>query len=82
MNRGWLNEKITLDYLFSHDPSNSPNSPKVYEGFGKIKDTAFLKMFASKYYPDIKIYSINPVGLKGLFKDIYTDEYKASLQSE
>lgn len=37
---------------------------------------ARFKMFARQYYPDTEIISINPVGLKGLFKDIYTDEYK------
>lgn len=29
-----------------------------------------FKLFAHKYYPDIEIISINPVGLKGLFKDM------------
>ena len=32
-----------------------------------------LKDFANNYYPDTEIISINPVGLKGIFKDIYTD---------
>ena len=40
---------------------------------------ARLKMFAKQYYPDTEIISINPVGLRGLFKDVYTEEYKASL---
>lgn len=31
-----------------------------------------MKEFASLYYPETEIISINPVGLKGLFKDIYT----------
>lgn len=30
-----------------------------------------FKKFANRYYPDIEIISINPVGLKGLFKDMY-----------
>jgi hypothetical protein len=30
-----------------------------------------FKHFQKTYYPDTKIYSINPVGLKGLFEDIY-----------
>ena len=34
-----------------------------------------LKNFASWYYPDIEIISVNPVGLKGLFKDVYTENY-------
>lgn len=32
-----------------------------------------LKRFAEIYYPDVEICSINPVGLKGLFKDYYTE---------
>jgi hypothetical protein len=35
-----------------------------------------LKKFAAQYYPDIEIISINPVGLKGLFRDFFTDENK------
>ena len=31
-----------------------------------------FKNFAAKYYPDTEIVSINPMGLKGIFKDIYT----------
>lgn len=34
------------------------------------------KEFADEYYPDIEITSINPVGLIGVFKDVYTDSYK------
>jgi len=33
-----------------------------------------LKEFVSIYYPSVEIISVNPVGLKGLFKDIYTEE--------
>ena len=31
-----------------------------------------FKKFATEYYPDTKIISINPVGLKGMFLDKYT----------
>jgi len=31
-----------------------------------------IKPFIDNYYPETEIISINPVGLKGLFKDIYT----------
>lgn len=34
-----------------------------------------LFAFAKKYYPETEIISINPVGLKGETKDIYTKEY-------
>lgn len=32
-----------------------------------------VRDFASHYYQDVKIVSINPVSLKGIFEDIYTD---------
>ena len=32
-----------------------------------------LKEFVSIYYPNTEVISINPVGLKGLFKDVYID---------
>ena len=38
---------------------------KIIDGYKRMKD------FASVYYPKTEIVSINPVGLKGLFKDIY-----------
>ena len=40
---------------------------------------ARIKMFAKHFYPDTEIISINPVGLKGLFRDGYTEEYLESL---
>lgn len=38
-------------------------------------DWAKLKDFARIYYPETEIISINPVGLRGLFRDVYTQEY-------
>lgn len=43
---------------------------------------ARMKAFAEHHYLNTKIFSINPVNLKGLFTDIYTDEYKKSLEGE
>lgn len=34
-----------------------------------------FKNFYEKYYPDTEFVSINPVGLKGIFKDVYTQSY-------
>lgn len=31
-----------------------------------------VKEFADIYYPDVEIISVNPVGLKGMFQDMYT----------
>ena len=51
-----LNEKEKQNYL---------NTVEIIENWKK------LKFFANRYYPDTEIISINPVGLKGVFKDIY-----------
>lgn len=37
-----------------------------------IQHYTLLKKFVSEHYPETEIISINPVGLKGMFKDIYT----------
>jgi len=34
-----------------------------------------VKRFASLHYPDMEIISVNPVGLKGMFHDLYTERY-------
>jgi hypothetical protein len=34
-----------------------------------------FQRFIAKYYPDVEVISINPVGLKGMFKDVYTQNY-------
>ncbi len=34
-----------------------------------------FKKFVDVYYPDTEIISINPVGLRGIFKDVYTRQY-------
>ena len=36
-----------------------------------IGNWIMLKKFAETYYPDTKIISVNPVGLKGVFTDLY-----------
>lgn len=41
----------------------------VIEGWKKFKK------FADVYYPDTEIISLNPVGLRGIFKDVYTRQY-------
>ena len=48
---------------------NKYNLNKMLTGYKK------LKKFIDIYYPDIEIISVNPVGLKGLFKDVYTQSY-------
>jgi hypothetical protein len=68
-------------YLVGCDVSNQGG----YDGLGQIiygdrpdpRDIwtdGYIRMreYASNYYPDTKIISINPVGLKGIFKDEYS----------
>jgi len=64
-------------YLVGCDTStgafNKRNDPKDFK-------TIFLgyklfKKFITQHYPDIEVISVNPVGLKGMFKDVYTEEY-------
>lgn len=41
----------------------------------QIKEWKKLKEFADMYYPETEIVSVNPVGLTGLFRDMYTEAY-------
>lgn len=41
----------------------------IKEGWKKFK------LFKDVFYPEYEIVSINPVGLRGLFKDVYTESY-------
>lgn len=50
---------------YYNSKSNGLSIKKVKDGWRRMKD------FIRVYYPDIEVISINPVGLKGLFKDKY-----------
>lgn len=74
----WCNPRKI--YLVGCDCSNAPYA------YDKTKKTDLVpgrlirhyqefKKFAQLYYPEIDIISINPVGLKGVFKDSYTKGY-------
>jgi hypothetical protein len=41
----------------------------------QVADWKRLKIFVETYYPDTEIISVNPVGLKGIFHDVYTRSY-------
>jgi len=54
-------------HIFWNQKENfCPGVERMLYGWQQIKN------FRDAKYPDIEIISINPVGLKGLFKDIYT----------
>lgn len=46
-------------------------SKTTMSGNAIISKWVELNEFSKAFYPDVKIYSINPVGLKGLFEDVY-----------
>ncbi len=56
-----------IDFRNEDAATNDINSIKCYKK---------LKLFAETYYPNTEIISVNPIGLKGIFKDIFTESYK------
>lgn len=74
-------------YLVGVDCSGRGNSHakglnyETWGDWGRMDFRTFIrpwrkvKNWIDAYYPDIEIVSLNPVGLKGIFKDEYTDEY-------
>ena len=51
------------------DKSTLINTAKANE---LKEDYKLMKEFAGLHYPETEIISVNPVGLKGIFKEIYT----------
>lgn len=62
-------------YLIGCDCSSSyaDGRDKKYGFTDLVEVWQQLKQFAEVYYPDSKIISINPIGLKGIFIDQFTD---------
>ncbi|MCI6716290.1 MAG: glycosyltransferase [Mollicutes bacterium] len=54
---------------YFYEATNHHKYPHLIEQWKKVQK------HISEMYPDIKIISINPVGLKGLFHDVYTESY-------
>ena len=57
----------TAGYAYDKKDTNFLKPNLIIEAYKKFK------IFANTYYPDIEIVSINPVGLKGLFKEEWTE---------
>lgn len=64
---------VGCDCTSGHFDSHKKNIHDKYEGNGDamVERWRRFKLFADALYPDIEIVSVNPVGLKGLFKDEY-----------
>ena len=57
-------------YFFDSDVQPRPSDLMV-GAWQQVKD------FAADWYPETEIISVNPVGLRGMFRDVYTREYLA-----
>lgn len=53
----------TSGYAYDKKDKNFLIPDRIIDAYKKFKN------FAKKYYPDVEIISINPVGLKGIFRD-------------
>ncbi len=60
-----MSEKEIKDMNKMLDKTWSENHQRLLDKWKELKD------FAKIYYPDTELVSINPVGLKGIFRDIY-----------
>ncbi len=67
-------------YLVGNDCTNQKlayHSDRPHNGnhAPKIRGYKIMKQVVESIYPDVEIISVNPVGLKGIFKDVYTQSY-------
>lgn len=59
-NAGYFDGKSQNEFSYAHSP---------------LPGWINFKKYQEMYYPDVEIISVNPVGLKGMFKDVYTQNY-------
>ena len=68
-------------YLVGCDCKNTGYFDSTQQNLGDPNMKAILygwklmKQFIDTYYPETEIISVNPVGLKGMFHDVYTETY-------
>ena len=74
-------DATNVGHFYDKPGEEIPKSNNMTLNYVKL-GYARMKIFAHNHYPETQIVSINPVGLKGLFRDVYTDEYKESLLSQ
>ena len=68
-------------YFTMENQASTVNSSRHYLNIAFIGYRR-LKEFAQRWYPETEIISINPVNLKGLFRDMYTDEHGTLVDGE
>ncbi len=62
-------------FIGSAYDTRARNESAAYCDASQIAAWKRLKIFVETYYPDTEIISVNPVGLKGIFHDVYTRPY-------
>ena len=70
--RGYFNQqpqRLGADHHFVTPRESSQHLTILLDGYCKFKK------FQEVYYPETELIMVNPVGLKGLYKDVYTEEY-------
>ena len=72
MKRSHLSSESTAQcrryFLFRRAKTSVPH---WLDGYQKVK------AFVERFYPDTEIISVNPMGLRGLYSDVYTDDFIA-----
>ena len=59
------NEELSLDKRIQERGES-----RTQNASNSIRYWQMLKIFADEYYPEVKIVSVNPVGLRGIFEDL------------
>jgi len=54
---------------FDGTKQEASNPPQWIKGYKKLKE------FTSRFYPETELISLNPIGLKGMFHDVYTQSF-------
>ena len=65
-------EHFTANEL-TRDPMERGENISNYDDYS-IEAWKEIKSFANTYYPETEIISVNPVGLKGIFTDVYSSD--------
>lgn len=60
-------------YLLGQHFDGSTSAPMYFDIV--FKNWKLMRDHISTFFPDIEVVSVNPIGLKGLFEDIYTTSY-------
>lgn len=55
---------------FNGGRKETPSGANIF-----IESWKWVDAFVKRYYPSIEVISVNPVGLRGMFREIYTESY-------